>query len=116
MAQQNLIVSGDRIYWLDSSSGKVLAAFPAGTVGEATAALPAPRGYGRGLVLGNRVYWPTQNEIYVFDVQQDPTKAGQAPPIRDRIRLDTRGAEGGHLTLSGNSLIIAAPGRLFAFE
>ena len=114
--QQNLIVSGDRLYWLDASSGQVLAAFPAGGVGEMSTALPSPRGYGRGLIVGDRVYWPTQNEIFVFDAQQSSDAIGKPPAIRERLRLETRGAEGGNLTLFGDGLIIAGPGRLFVFD
>ena len=110
--QQSLIVSGDRLYWLEAHSGKVLAAFPAGGVGEVATALPSPRGYGRGLVVGGRVYWPTSNEIFVFDAQPNSEAPGKPPAIRERIRLDTRGAEGGNLSLFGDGLIIAGPGRL----
>lgn len=113
---QSLIVSGDRLYWLEVHSGQVLAAFPPGSLGETSTALPTPRGYGRGMVVGNRVYWPTQNEIFVFDTQQNAETRGKSPVIRQRIRLDTRGAEGGNLTLSGDGLIIAAPSRLFVFD
>ncbi len=113
--EQNLIVSGDRIYWLESTTGRVLAAFPAGVVGEVTSALPAPRGFGRGLVAGSRVYWPTQNEIFVFDASQSNRPRNQPVAIRERIRLDTRGAEGGNLTRMGDSLIIAGPGRMFVY-
>ena len=112
---QNVIVSGDRLYWLESQSGKVLAAFPGAGIGEVSTALPTPRGYGRGLIVGDRVYWPTQNEIFVFDANQSVITPGKLPAIRDRIRLDTRGAEGGNLTLFKDGLIIAAPGRLFVF-
>lgn len=114
--QQSLIVSGDRLYWLEAHTGKVLAAFPAGGVGEVTTALPSPRGYGRGLVIGSRVYWPTQNEIFVFDAHQSSDALGKPPTIRERIRLDSRGAEGGNLTLFGDGLIIAGPSRLFVFD
>lgn len=115
-SQQSVIVAGDRIYWLEADSGKVLAAFPSAGIGEAATALPSPRGYGRGMVVGNRVYWPTQNEIFVFDAQQTYDSAGKSPTIRQRIRLDTRGAEGGNLTLFQDGLIIAGPSRMFVFD
>ncbi len=114
--EENLIVAGDRIYWLESRSGKVLAAFPAGTLGEVSTALPSPRGYGRGMVVGDRVYWPTQHEIFVFDARQNADAPGKLPVIRERIRLETRGAEGGNLTPFQNGLIIAGPGRMFVFD
>ncbi len=114
--KQSLIVAGDRLYWLDASTGNIAAAFPSAGVGEVNNALPTPRGYGRGMVVGDRVYWPTQNEIYVFDAEQSLESPGGSPAIRQRIRLDTRGAEGGNLTLFGDGLIIAGPSRLFVFE
>lgn len=39
-----------------------------------------------------------------------------APPMIRRIRLDTRGAEGGNLVTSQGWLLIATPSRLLAFD
>jgi len=55
---ENLIVSGDRLWWIHLASGKVIAQWPEG---------PSPQGYGRGLVVDDSVYWPTREEIHVFD-------------------------------------------------
>lgn len=112
----SVVVAGDRIYWLDRITGRMLAAFPAGTTSEAAGALPSPRGYGRGLLCGNSVYWPTQHEIFVFDADQSGKSRDDNPLIRKRIRLDIRGAEGGNLLLLPNGIAIAGANRLFVFS
>ncbi|MCC6507703.1 MAG: PQQ-binding-like beta-propeller repeat protein [Pirellulaceae bacterium] len=114
--RESIIVSGDRIYWLDRQSGRMIAAFPGGGVGDVSSALPAPRGYGRGVVGGDQVYWSTQNEIFVFDADQQGIARQGAPSIKQRFRLDTRGAEGGNLTLFRDGVIIAGASRLFVFR
>lgn len=117
-SQRQLIVAGDRITWLDKLTGTIEAQFPAATTSGHVNALPNPRGMGRGCISGNEVYWPTQNEIYVFSAQQPARKAGQLAdspaPVR-RIRLDTRGAEGGNLVAAKDALIIASPSRIMTF-
>lgn len=113
---QSIVVAGDRIFWLDRYSGRVLAAFPAGTTSDAGSALPSPRGYGRGVVGVDRVYWPTQHEIFAFDADQSGRAINGTPIIRGRWRLDTHGAEGGNLVLLKDGVLIAGPSRLFVFK
>lgn len=113
---KSIIVAGDRIFWLDRYSGRVLAAFPGGTTSDAGSALPSPRGYGRGVVGIDRVYWPTQHEIFAFDADQAGRAAGGDPIIRGRWRLDTHGAEGGNLLLLKDGVVIAGPSRLFVYK
>lgn len=113
---ESIIVAGDRIFWLQRSSGRVLAAFPAGSTSDVSSSLPAPRGYGRGIVGAQHVYWPTQHEIFVFDADQAGRAADATPIIRQRMRLDTHGAEGGNLVLFKDGLVIAGASRLFVFK
>jgi outer membrane protein assembly factor BamB len=113
---QSIVVAGDRIYWLERYSGRVLAAFPAGTTSDAAGALPSPRGYGRGVMGAGRVYWPTQHEIFAFDADQAGRAVNGAPLIRARWRLDTHGAEGGNLVLFQGGVIVAGANRLFVFR
>ena len=113
---ESIIVAGDRIFWLQRSSGRVLAAFPAGSTSDVSSSLPAPRGYGRGIVGAEHVYWPTQHEIFVFDADQAGRAADATPIIRQRMRLDTHGAEGGNLVLFKDGLVIAGASRLFVFK
>ena len=110
-SSNSIVLGGDRIFWLERTSGRVIAAFPAGSTGDAASALPAPRGYGRGIVSSEHVYWPTQQEIFVFDADQVGRAIEGTPHIRDRMRLDTRGAEGGNLVLFEDGMIIAGASR-----
>ncbi len=115
VAGDNLIVSGDRLLWIDRSTGQIHAQFPsAGTSGNLNA-LPSPRGLGRGLISGDEVYWPTANEILVFSTDLSQVNSVDAPPMTRRIRLDTRGSEGGNLVAANGWLLIATPSRLMAF-
>ncbi len=113
---QSVILSGDRIVWLDRNDGRVIASFPAATTEGLNNSLPAPRGIGRGVLSGDKVYWPTQNEIFVFDADQARYAQDGNPKIRDRIQLNTRGAEGGNIVLFKDGLLIASASRLFVFK
>lgn len=96
----NLIASGDKIWWIHATSGKVLqAGWPEG---------PTPRGFGRGIMAGNDVLWPTRDEIYAFD-QKTGTRTG------DPILLRPRGAGGGNLIVHGKYLLIATNKDLICF-
>ena len=65
IASGHLITSGHRLYWIDIHDGRITSSFPA-RVQESL------RGYGRGIVAGGSVYWPTRDEIYVFGVRTKP--------------------------------------------
>lgn len=99
-----LVASGDKLWWIDIlQQGKIVsppgcgraACFPEGG---------SPKGLGRGLLAGNRVYWPTWDKIYLFDQQ--------ANRRLDPIDLNVRGTSGGNLLPAGNSLLIATHNRL----
>jgi outer membrane protein assembly factor BamB len=98
----NLIASGSHLYWFDVESGQVKARFPG--------RLEDPlRGYGRGLLAGDRIYWPTRDRIHVFD-QRGPR------PVRQPIDLATVGITGGNLATSDDVLIVAGSDRMTAFR
>ncbi len=111
----HLIVSGDRLLWLDRRTGKIGGRFPAAGDGGNVSALPSPRGLGRGLISGDEIYWPTANEIIVFATAVKEKQPVDAPPMLRRIRLDTRGSEGGNLVAGDGWLLVATPSRLMAF-
>ncbi len=115
VTKDHLIVSGDRLVWLDRRSGRVDARFPAGGSSGRLNALPTPRGLGRGMISADEIYWPTANEIIVFATELKDRKSVDAPPMRRRIRLETRGAEGGNLIAVDGWLLVATPSRLMAF-
>ncbi len=69
---------------------------------------PLGFGYGRGILAGNVVYWPTREEIFVVD---QATGA-----IRRRIPVSAReGEKGGNLILAGDSLVVAQPRRIAVY-
>jgi len=98
----NLIASGRRLYWINAETGQIIARFPGGPD-------EALRGYGRGILAGDQVYWPTRDRIYVFD-QQGPQQT------RQPIDLAPLGLTGGNLLIAHGWLLIAAADRLSAFE
>ncbi len=116
VSKSQLILSGDRLIWLELATGHMDGRFPAaGTSGNVNA-LPSPRGLGRGIISNNEIYWPTANEIIVFPASLVSADKFDSPPMARRIRLDTRGTEGGNLVTAPGWLLIATPSRLLAFD
>lgn len=111
----SLIASGDYLYWLDLQTGKLQTQFPPPAPQGPMFAAPSPRGIGRGLLAGEHVYWPTRENIYVFDQSPAKTERGlTARGIRE-IPLVPRGVTGGNLLIIGDKLIIAAGDKLALF-
>jgi len=115
VTKDHMIVSGDRLIWLDRRSGRVDARFPAAGSSGNLNSLPSPRGLGRGVIAADEIYWPTVNEIIVFATALKDRKSVDAPPMQRRIRLETRGSEGGNLIAVDGWLLVATPSRLMAF-
>ena len=114
VAGDDLIVSGDYLYWLDVYNGRMRKQFPAGVDRDLTAARPSPRGFGRGLIAGGEVYWPTRESIYVFRSQ--PLEREASWSLHRQIDLLPRGVSGGHLVVSHDRLLLVTAKRLFAFQ
>ena len=102
---QSLIVSGDLLSWIDVRSGKILSWWPDGT---------SPKGYGRGVLAGDRVYWPTRTMIRIFDSVPRPTK--QQQPLSEFRLADQYNATGGNLLVADDYLLIATGDSLTAFR
>ena len=100
VAGDRLIASGEKLYWIGlegEDRGRVKHVWPDG----------ADRpGYGRGVLAGDRVYWPTRDTLYVFDQRT-------AQP-RGAVDLIARGAAGGNLLAAGRRLLIATATELIA--
>ncbi len=113
----NLIVSGDRLVWLDCNNGSLLGRFPASTTPGMAHALPSPRGLGRGAIVQQEVVWPTAAEVFFFDGQL-PRSADtiDAPPIKRRFHVGSRGSAGGNLCIAENYLIFSGSTRIMAFK
>ena len=113
-----LVVSGDRLTWIDQRSGAVLCRFPEGGAADDrwVRAAPSPLGCGRGLVTGNTVLWPTRNALYQFSVR--PTLAAEQrwAPVGQGAAVDLklRGLRGGNLSWSRGVLLVAGNDRLTA--
>ena len=97
---EHLIASGDRLYWIGlkgEERGRVRHVWPDG---------PDKLGYGRGVLAGEDVLWPTREKIHVFDQQTARQKKV--------IDLVPRGASGGNLLVAGGRVLIATSTELIA--
>lgn len=109
----NLVASGDRLWFFDLRSGRVAGCFPD---------RPMRQGYGRGLIIGDRVYWPMRgSKIAVYGRATTNTTVAdsvRAPEKVDEILLAERGvnATAGNLVLAGDRLLVAGGERLFGFS
>jgi outer membrane protein assembly factor BamB/tetratricopeptide (TPR) repeat protein len=101
VAQGNVMATGDRVWTIDSSSGKILRSWPDSGVGYPAA--------GRGLLAGNLLYWPTENEIHVIDA-----KTGLRSQ-KGSINLRDFQSQGGNLALGDGFLVIASVDSLSVF-
>lgn len=99
----NLLASGDTLWWIDAERGKVIKHWPDTT----------PLGYGRGVLSGDQVLWPTRGELFVFDQAVAPGAKDERDPIS---LAGNRGAMGGNLVAAGDWLLIAGSDKLYAFR
>ena len=100
-ADDRVVLSGSRLWALDVDGGEILWG-SANHGGE-----PEADGYGRGLLVEDKVYWPKRGSIEVRE-----QRTGR---LLDMIELSTRGSTGGNLLIAGNRLVVAAPDRLVVF-
>ncbi len=101
VAKGRLVATGNRVVLFDEKTGKLLHVWP-----DSGKALD---GFGRGLLAGDKIYWPTQNEIQVLDQR---TSLRADPPIR---LLETYHAKGGNLVAGDGYLIVAQVDGLVVF-
>jgi outer membrane protein assembly factor BamB len=92
VASGRLYATGDRIYSIDPASGRVVRVWPE---------YGGYEGYGRGLLAGDRVYWPTRTDILVVD----QATGGDVHQVIPLWQLYGRG--GGNLAASEGYLAIA---------
>ena len=93
-----LIASGHKLYWIDTAgprAGNIAHVWPEGA---------DKLGYGRGVLAGDYVLWPTREKIYVFHQQ--------TARLKKEIELAPLGVHGGNLLVADGRLLIATPGEL----
>ncbi len=100
VAKGYLIATGDRVLWIDVKTGRQAHIWPENAQGV--------QGYGRGILAGDRIYWPTKTEIHVLD-QSSGLKA-DVP-----IKLQDFQCEGGNLAVGDGYLVVAQASSLVVF-
>ena len=111
----SLICSGDYLYWIDLRNGAVQVQYPAPATEGPMFASPNPRGFGRGILAGDHVYWPTRENILVFHQSSRKIDGGYAPQGIKEIPLFPRGAVGGNLVIAEGKLFLATGDKLMTF-
>lgn len=107
VADGRLLAGGDQLQWIDTRSGRVVGQFPASRSRLPGQGVPPPRGYGRGILAGDELLWPTRDRIYFFDART----GGQA---RQPLDLAALGLQGGNLVINRHVLLIASADELVA--
>lgn len=101
----NLLASGNSLWWIDAQNGKVRRRF---------AEQGSMQAFGRGVLAGDKVYWPTRDKIYVAAQATPPAER----PIERVIDLSLRqgGATGGNLIPAGDYLLVAGHDSIDAYS
>ena len=110
VGQGNVIATGRSVWWFNALTGKLEAEWPGNSSRN------APRGYGRGVLVNDAIYWPSNEEIIVFDQQLGPRRTPIRRPGVSLIRpdMDKRVTQG-NLSVSGDGLLLATERHLFTF-
>lgn len=100
VAGGKLFATGDHVFTFDARTGGLLRTWP--EVGRY-------EGYGRGLLAGDRVYWPNRTEIHVLD-QATGGNVHETIPLSQAF---TR--SGGNLAVGGGFLVVAERDQLVVY-
>jgi cellulose synthase operon protein C len=101
VAKGRLVATGDRVLLFDVENGRLLQTWP-----DSGKSL---EGYGRGLLAGDLIYWPTKNEIQVLHQR---TGLRVEPPIKLQ---ETYHQKSGNLVAGDGYLIVAQVDGLAVF-
>ncbi len=101
VAQGKLVATGDRVLFFSIKTGKLVHSWPDARQGF--------EGYGRGVLAGDKIYWPTRNEIHVLD---QATGLRSEPPIKLQ---ETYQQTGGNLAVGDGYLVVAQADKLVVF-
>ncbi len=102
VAKGKLVATGDHVITIDVKTGKRLSKWPDNPSGF--------DGYGRGVLAGDSIYWPTRTEIHVLD--QETGLRGNQPPIKLKESFQTGG---GNLAVGDGYLVVARNDSLVVF-
>ena len=116
VGQGNLIASGDFLYWIDVTTGRLVGQYPQPGLRGDDHGRPNPRGFGRGALVGENVYWPTREAIYVFQQRTRKTENRREPVGVQTVELTQRDATGGNLVVARGVLLITTANKLQAFN
>lgn len=97
VVNNRLVLSGNRLWILNATTGNVQV--PRWLDPDRD---PEFHGYGRGLIAGERIYWPTQSALEIRDFSGRRVKQPKPQP-------------GGNLAIAGDLLISAESDRLVAY-
>ena len=98
VAGDQLLASGDRLWWIHAVTGRVTHVWPD----------ESPKGYGRGVVAGDQVAWPTRTTLELFGT------AGARQ--RREIELTVRELGGGNLVPAGDYVVVAGGTELVVLD
>lgn len=116
VVDDRVVVSGECVYWFDVRTGQLVGRFPEPFKAVAGFARPSPRGFGRGILAGHNLYWPTKDAILVFQQGNSAIEGTWTPKLERRIALAEQNLSGGNLVVARNTLLIAGPDKLVAFD
>ena len=101
VAQGKLVATGDRVLFFNVKTGKLVHSWPDSRQGF--------EAYGRGVLAGDKIYWPTRNEIHILD---QATGLRSEPPIKLQ---ETYQQTGGNLAVGDGYLVVAQADKLVVF-
>jgi outer membrane protein assembly factor BamB/tetratricopeptide (TPR) repeat protein len=102
-----LIVSGNSLWSIDIASKNVVFGRRSNAFGDRIP--PEDQGYGRGVLAGNTVLWPTRESVKVVDASTGMTISEK------KLHTPEAADVGGNLTVAQGMLLVAQPERLVAY-
>jgi len=108
----NLIATGRSVWWLNVITGRAEFVWPHPDNTQ------SERGYGRGVLAGNNIYWPTREKIVVFDQRIGRENGARyfQKSAEFELSVPNINAAGGNLVVSGDTLLIAGADTLYGFH
>jgi outer membrane protein assembly factor BamB len=113
VADGNLIASGKKLWWIDARTGRVNAEFPDTDSRNAAAGT----GFGRGIIAGDKIYWPRREDLAICYVRLRLDQPGftlQAEPPKPWQTLGG-GLGGGYLSAQGKYVVLAGSAHLWCW-